>query len=441
MEGFLLGLLAILCCVQTTADTVEENIARACTVYCYGDILAAVQLSGIYNDSKTFVDMPMKQDPEVVNQAFLAIDASDTAALQQFLDTYFYPYGSDINEWTPPDLQEEPAFLASIEDDGLRQWGSELNQLWNVLGREVDASVAENPQRHSFVPRNYPMIVPGGRFRESYYWDTWWIVRGLLVCDMTVTAEYVINNLLDDIENFGFVPNGGRIYYLDRSQPPLLSEMVNSYVDKLGVGSKNATRMLTRAFPLLLIEYDWWMDSNNGHVVAVQGSGGETYTLNRYSSNASSPRPESYAEDVGTAAEAGAGRSSADLYDNIRSAAESGWDFSSRWIAGSKPKNNISNIETLDIIPVDLNCYMYRWELNMAEFARILGQSSTVRSTYLDAAADRAAAIDAVLWRSHSGENNLQGLWYDYNITAGASQKNNGDSSLSLAQWIPMWAG
>ena len=59
--------------------------------------------------------------------------------------------------------------------------GSDLNQLWLVLGRQVNISTHLYPQRTSFVPRNYPMIVPGGRFRESYYWDSWWIVRGLLV--------------------------------------------------------------------------------------------------------------------------------------------------------------------------------------------------------------------------------------------------------------------
>jgi alpha,alpha-trehalase len=61
------------------------------------------------------------------------------------------------------------------------------------------------------------MVVPGGRFRESYYWDSYWIVRGLLLSDMHETAKFVILNFIEDINNFGFVPNGARIYYLDRS--------------------------------------------------------------------------------------------------------------------------------------------------------------------------------------------------------------------------------
>lgn len=389
--------------------------------------------------SKTFVDMPMKEDPEVVTAAFDSIDPSSKEQLRAFLETYFEPAGSDLNEWVPPDLQDEPAFLAAIQDPLMRTWGRELNQLWRVLGREVDASVFENPERHSFVPRRYPMIVPGGRFRESYYWDSWWIVRGLLVCDMTVTAEYVINNLLDDIENFGFVPNGGRIYYLDRSQPPLLSEMVASFVDKLGESSENATRMLSRAFPLLQAEHEWWMDANKGHAVKVQGKDGSVYVLNRYASNSTQPRPESYEEDLSTASSSH--RVPSDIYRNIRAAAESGWDFSSRWIAGSAPKKNLTYIHTLDIIPVDLNSIMYRWELNMVRFAQLLHVSNAVQMQYAAAASNRSAAIDAILWQAEDNTGRPAGLWYDFNFSAGTSQKYQSDSSLSLAQWVPLWAG
>jgi alpha,alpha-trehalase len=73
------GLRAVLLCAvlaigsSSSSNNTAEDIQRACTVYCHGDILEAVQLSGIFNDSKTFVDMPMKEDPEVVNAAFQAL--------------------------------------------------------------------------------------------------------------------------------------------------------------------------------------------------------------------------------------------------------------------------------------------------------------------------------------------------------------------------------
>ena len=87
-------------------------------------------------------------------------------------------------------------------------------------------SVKSNPERHSLLYQENTIIVPGGRFRESYYWDSYWINKGLLVSGMTTTANGVVNNLLTQVKTYGFVPNGGRDYYLNRSQPPFLSDMV-----------------------------------------------------------------------------------------------------------------------------------------------------------------------------------------------------------------------
>jgi len=101
-----------------------------------------------------------------------------------------------------------------------------LNKFWKELVRKVPDDVFDAPQRFSILRKKHPFVVPGGRFRESYYWDSYWIVLGLLACDMTLTAKGLVQNLLDDVSTYGFVPNGGRIYYLNRSQPPLLSDMV-----------------------------------------------------------------------------------------------------------------------------------------------------------------------------------------------------------------------
>ena len=70
------------------------------------------------------------------------------------------------------------------------------------------------------------MLVPGGRFRESYYWDTYWIVLGLIATDMLDTAENIILNFAAIIDRYGYIPNGLRQYYLTRSQPPFLFLMV-----------------------------------------------------------------------------------------------------------------------------------------------------------------------------------------------------------------------
>ncbi len=74
------------------------------------------------------------------------------------------------------------------------------------------------------------MLVPGGRFRESYYWDTYWIILGLIASDMLSTAEMLLDNFAAIINRYGFIPNGFRVYYLNRSQPPYFFMMVKSVV-------------------------------------------------------------------------------------------------------------------------------------------------------------------------------------------------------------------
>lgn len=144
------------------SSAVHTSIARACTVFCEGPILHYVQTSGIYNDSKTFVDMPLKTSPESVTAAFDALpDPTNRTALEVFLDTYFEAAGSDLDEWVPADLQSSPPFLEKIADPAYKQWGDDLNQLWRLLGRQVNESVVEHPERHTFLPRRYPMVVPG----------------------------------------------------------------------------------------------------------------------------------------------------------------------------------------------------------------------------------------------------------------------------------------
>ena len=173
----------------------------------------------------------------------------------------------------------------------------------------------------------YPIVVPGGRFRESYYWDSYWIVLGLLACDMNATATgvrtrpaaasfawlcllprmlrvcdtvQVVMNFMDMINSpllgeLGFVPNGARVYYLNRSQPPLLSEMI-----KVVYEATHDLQFLKKGVPALDMEYKYWMKSAQyGSAVNVTVNG-VRYTLNRYATNWTQPRPESWLADVNT---------------------------------------------------------------------------------------------------------------------------------------------
>ncbi len=146
-------LLSYFCLHETSAAADLSYITRACTVYCSGNLLEQIQLAHIFNDSKTFVDMPMRQDPEDILAAFNELTDMTKPALAAFVNEYFFTAGSDVDSFIPTDFDSSPPLLENIVDDSMRTWASDLNQLWLLLGKQVNESVQENPQRHSFVPR------------------------------------------------------------------------------------------------------------------------------------------------------------------------------------------------------------------------------------------------------------------------------------------------
>jgi len=387
----------------------------ACDIYCQVPILHAVQMT-IKGDGKSFVDMPMKDSPTNVYNAFADLQKQaepndlTVSQLQDFLDKYFDEPGSDLKNATLSDYQAVPTQLDKIQNTTLREWALALNDIWKLLGREP---VIDDPERHSYLPAKHPLVVPGGRFRESYYWDSYWIVQGLLASGMVDTARGVTQNLLDWVDSYGFVPNGGRIYYLTRSQPPVLSEMVRVLheMDPQMDWLESATATLDK-------EYEFWMtEGEHGHAVTVKN-----HKLNRYVTATETPRPESYKEDVSTAQNTSDPETT---YSNLRAAAESGWDFSSRWLEDQK---NLATIMTSQIIPVDLNAILHRMEKNLMNFHRELGHSSD-SDKYSERADKRQAAMDDVLWSEDDS------MWRDYNTN---------DESMSpviaASNFYPLWS-
>ncbi|MPC88738.1 Trehalase [Portunus trituberculatus] len=103
--------------------------------------------------------------------------------------------------------------------------------MWKQLGRKISTTVKDNPEKHSQIYVPNPVIVPGGRFREFYYWDSYWTIEGLLLSGMNHTVKGMLENFLMMVKTYGMVPNGGRIYYTRRSQPPYLIPMFKLYMD------------------------------------------------------------------------------------------------------------------------------------------------------------------------------------------------------------------
>ena len=131
-------------------------------------------------------------------------------------------------------------------------------------------------------------------------------------------ANFTLQNFMDQLEQFGFIPNGGRIYYLNRSQPPLFIHMLDQYVK-----ATNDTRILERALPLAELELKWW---STNRTIPVTGSyTSQTYNMSHYAVVNSAPRPESYLVDYETATGANLDEEQrSDLYAELASGAESG---------------------------------------------------------------------------------------------------------------------
>lgn len=204
-------------------------------IYCTGPILHQVQTAKLFDDDKYFVDMKLRAAPDVVLSAFRNLSNESPnasvapAKLKEFLGVYFEEPGTEFETWTPPDWHDKPKFLSGIADSKLREWAGKIHGLWKSLGRKIRTGVKDHPELYSQIYTPNPVVVPGGRFRELYYWDSYWVINGLLLSEMTDTAFGMIENFLHLVNRYGFVPNGGRIYYERRSQPPFLTLMVESY--------------------------------------------------------------------------------------------------------------------------------------------------------------------------------------------------------------------
>ncbi|WP_201747913.1 alpha,alpha-trehalase TreF [Chitinophaga vietnamensis] len=343
----------------------------------YPGLFEAVQMAHIYPDGKTFPDMIPKESPERIMQDWKMEKDKPGFNLKAFADAHFELPASHAVDYH--------SNIAA----GVR---SHIDTLWTVLRRDPEPSASP-----SLIPLPEPYIVPGGRFREVYYWDSYFTMLGLKESGHTDLIRSMINNFAWLIHTYGFIPNGNRTYFLTRSQPPFFSMMVRLLGDSLLLHYKTA----------MLEEYAFWMKGasqlgkRQAVLRVVKLPHGEV--LNRYWDNSDLPREESYREDV--AAAKTSKQPAAQFYRNIRAAAESGWDFSSRWF--SDPMQ-LSTIKTTDIIPVDLNGLLYQLEMNLSRAYDQAGMQDSA-TVFRQRASRRKAAVVRYCW------NNKAGWYHDYN--------------------------
>ncbi|XP_050670885.1 trehalase-like [Leptidea sinapis] len=422
-------MMLVLCSLIVAASATDLPPSCIKPVYCDSKLLHHVQTNKIFNDSKIFVDLQMFTEENTTLSDFqkLLDDSNNDPSkeqIQDFVKNYF-TQTSELDKWTPTDYSANPPVLDRIKDENLKEFARKINDIWPVLGRKVKRDVFENPDRYSFIPVSHGFIIPGGRFTELYYWDTYWIIEGLLVCGMQDTVKGVIQNLIELLVKLGHIPNGSRWYYQERSQPPLLSAMMALYIRET-----NDIEFLEENIDALESELEYWLDTQ----MITFDKGDRTYSLLRYYAPSQGPRPESYVEDYNGAQRFNTEERQSQFYIDVKSAAESGWDFSTRWFISEDGSNkgNLSDIHSTDIVPVDLNAIFAAALQNMANFQALVQNSHKVRASlhwaYL--AKQWRDTIRDVFW------NEDEGIWLDWNLAQGAHRKYFYPSNAA-----PLWTG
>lgn len=395
----------LLCCVflfDCHQETKEKPEHSNSTTALYntpdillGDLFEAVQTSNVFLDSKTFVDCRPKISYAEILKHYQSQKSNPDFNVKTFVNTYF-----DLPN------SHETAFVSDTSNSAT----THIKRLWPVLKHQGQSNNINN----TLIELPNPYIVPGGRFREIYYWDSYFTMLGLVSSKEFDVVADMLDNFAYLIATYGHIPNGNRTYYLSRSQPPFFAQMIDL------LGQYKGDSIYENYKGVLREEYEFWMTHNpnkaiNKHVVNTKFG-----AMNRYYDVFNKPRQEAYKEDVKLAQVFTADSL---VYKNLRAAAESGWDFSSRWLADGK---RLGTTETLNIIPVDLQALMYGMETVLIrsfenedpEFVAALKTSQANRITFLNA----------------KQYNQTLGVFEDYNFK---TQKQT--NRLSLAMVYPLY--
>src|SRR6266550_2052160 len=307
-----------------------------------GVLFHDVQLSGIFEDSKTFADARPLRAPSEIVAGYAAARSSPQFKLRGFVAQHFEvprPVGEGFRTDTTQTMEEH------------------IRALWPVLTRPPDTADV----RSSLIPLPNPYVVPGGRFREVYYWDSYFTMLGLIASGRTDLMKSMLDNFAHLIGTVGHIPNGNRTYYLSRSQPPFFAAMVGRYAQATD------TAQALPYLDALEAEHAFWMEGAE----RLAPGGGEA------------ERREGF-------------------YRNVRATAESGWDFSSRWMRDPK---DLRTLETTDLLPVDLNSLLYHAERTIAALRAFRGRAgdADVARQFAQAAEDRRRALLAAAYDPASG--------------------------------------
>ncbi|VDM91675.1 unnamed protein product [Onchocerca ochengi] len=213
------------------------------------------------------------------------------------------------------------------------------------------------------------------------------------------TVKHILQNFKYLIEKYGYIPSGGRTYMLQRIQPPFFIPMVYEYHTTTA-----DDEFLLSIMDSMEAEFAFWKKYRTRTI----SKNNKNYTIFQYNSPVNTPRAEAYLSDF-LVVESVPEVKRRQIWRDINSASESGWDFSSRWLSNSK---TMDTIETSNIVPVDLNALMC-W--NMEILAHLHGEiGNTGRRMEINS--ERAKFVDtfeAVFF------DYREGSWFDFNLNTG----------------------
>ena len=306
----------------------------------FGDLFVAVQTARVFADGKEFADAIPTTTPERILADYQEQKPATPTDLKHFVDAHFS---------LPPPIAPLPIL------SGQETMVAHIDRLWTLLTRSTPSA----PPHSSLLTLPHPYVVPGGRFREMYYWDSYFTMLGLMQSGRADLARDMVRDFAYLIDSYGHIPNGARTYYLSRSQPPFFFAMVGL------LAADDPAASYAEYLPQLRREHAFWMRGSErlragtaGRRVVAMDDGS---LLNRYWDDRDTPRDESFREDTDLAR--ASGREPHQLFRDIRAAAESGWDFGSRWFADGR---TLASLDTTEIVPVDLNSLMFGLEQAIA---------------------------------------------------------------------------
>jgi alpha,alpha-trehalase len=359
----------------------------------------------IYPDNKLLTDATARETPFIGFRSYLSAFIAGCKALlngknplPEAVNAYIkarFVLGESLENFRPRQPIPLPPLTLQTDNSDYAEVFQAMHQSWPQLIRQT-AKVSKN----SLIPLPNPYVVPGGRFTEMYYWDSYFILRGLMVSGMKELAKGMVDNMLYMSEKYGIIPNANRTYYLSRSQPPLLTSMIN-----LVAPNVTDQQWHLNAYKTAKKEYNNVWRNPKTHYVSALG-------LDRYFD----PIPERRKECV-----SGFYRNkpnTSDYYLHNRAECESGWDFTKRF-----------DDRCADFLPIDLNSLLYKYETDMAKMADKLNLKQDA-AWWTDQATQRGERIQSMMW------DEQQGMFFDYDF------KNQKRSNYpSLASFFPLWAG